>query len=48
MLVAGRFKQMSEFKLPYSNVIRDYDAKKPRLTGVMLVETARFYTDKLR
>jgi len=48
VLVAGRFKQMSEFNLPYSDVIRDYDTKEPRLTGVMLVETARFYTDKLR
>jgi len=47
VLVAGRFKQMSEFNLPYSNIIRDYDAEEKRLTGVMLAETSRFYTDKL-
>merc|ERR1719162_2462708 len=44
-----RFKQMEFFCLPYSNIVRDYDVEpeKRRLTGVMLVETERFYTPAL-
>ena len=44
-----RFKQMEFFGLPYSNIVRDYDVEpeKRRLTGVMLVETEKFYTPAL-
>ena len=42
-----RFEQMKEFKIPYSNIVRDYSAKYPRLTGLMLLETEGFYTDAL-
>mmetsp|Transcript_20187 Transcript_20187/g.29612 ORF Transcript_20187/g.29612 Transcript_20187/m.29612 type:complete len:429 (+) Transcript_20187:131-1417(+) len=44
-----RFKQMEFFGLPYSNIVRDYDVEpeERRLTGVMLVETEKFYTPAL-
>ncbi|VEU37901.1 unnamed protein product [Pseudo-nitzschia multistriata] len=42
-----RMKQMALFGLPYSNIVRNYNTLKRRLTGVMLVETERFYTPAL-
>lgn len=39
-----RFEQMKYFGLPYSNIVRNLNATSRRLTGVMLVETERFYT----
>ena len=47
VLDAGRFQQMNEFNLSYSNIVRDYDKKPLRLTGLMLLETKRFYTREL-
>ena len=47
VLAKKRFDQMNYFELPYSNIVRDYDAFPRRLTGVMLVETERFYTQAL-
>ena len=44
VLDSKRFQQMDHFKLPYSNSIR---ANTTRLTGVMLVDTKRFYTETL-
>lgn len=41
VLTAARLKQMERFNLPYSNVVR---LNTQRLTGVMLVRTADFYT----
>mmetsp|Transcript_20480 Transcript_20480/g.48184 ORF Transcript_20480/g.48184 Transcript_20480/m.48184 type:complete len:405 (+) Transcript_20480:100-1314(+) len=45
VLVRKRFQQMKEFGLPYSNIVRDYEAKNPRLTGLMLLETEAYYTE---
>ena len=42
-----RMEQMQVFDLPYSNIVRDYNSKPRRLTGLMLVETERFYTPAL-
>ena len=39
-----RYRQMSYFKIPYSNIIRQ---NKTRLTGLMLVNTSMFYTTPL-
>lgn len=44
VLNSKRFQQMDNFKLPYSNMIRPHTT---RLTGVMLVDTKRFYTETL-
>jgi len=30
------FQQMKEFKIPCSNMVRDYNVAEPRLTGLML------------
>ena len=45
-----RLAQMKEFKIPYSNFVRDYsvEPRLRRLTGVMMVETKEFYTHALR
>ena len=43
-----RMEQMKVFDIPYSNMVRDYNSSDPlRLTGLMLVETERFYTPAL-
>ena len=47
VLDSGRFQQMNEFNLSYSNIVRDYDKEPRRLTGLMLIETSRFYTEEL-
>lgn len=44
VLQSKRLEQMSFFNLPYSNCIRPNTT---RLTGVMLVETEKFYTTSL-
>ena len=44
VLAKERFEQMKYFNLSYSNVIRP---KSERLTGVMLLDTKRFYNNKL-
>lgn len=44
-----RLQQMLHFDLPYSNVVRPTPPKGlKRLTGVMLMKTAQFYTPALR
>jgi len=42
-----RHEQMKVFGIPYSNIVRDYTKVPQRLTGLMLVETERFYTRSL-
>jgi hypothetical protein len=39
-----RLQQMKEFNIPYSNIVRDYNVRAPRLTGLMLLKTQEFYT----
>ena len=42
-----RMQQMKEWNLPYSNIVRSYTRQPPRLTGLMLVNTDKFYTKSL-
>jgi len=49
ILNSSRMEQMEFFGLPYSNIVRNYNVEpgERRLTGLMLVETERFYTPAL-
>lgn len=39
-------EHMKEIGLPYSNIVRDYNAKRPRLTGLHCVKTTDYYYHK--